>query len=198
MHEKLDERQLAVARVYARSLLELARQSHEESAVLEEFDSMLEQFALQPRFEEILVDPGVDEEERAGILERVLRGRANDLVVNTLQVMNRKGRAGLLRALVHAYRVELEELQGLVKAKAITAVPLTEETRKRLIAALERRTGKKIVLHELVEKGLLGGMILRLGDQKLDSSVARELWRVGVRLDKRASSELHTEEMLEL
>ena len=197
MHDKVDEQQLAIARVYARSLLELARKNHEEESILEEFDTLWEHLRRQPEFEQVLYDPGVDEVERAEILERVLRNRANDLLVNTLQVMNRKDRTRMFRALVQAYREELEELQGVVEASATTAVPLPEETRKRLVEVLERRTGKKIVLHESIDETLLGGMTLRLGDHKFDSSIARELWRVGALLDERASSELHAEEMVE-
>ena len=197
MHDKLDEQAVAIARVYARALLELAHKNHEERAILEEFEAMLEQFERQPHFEQLLGDPGVDEAERAGILDRVLRGRANDLVVNTLQVMNRKGRGALFRALVQAYREELEAEEGVVEASATTAVPLADAMRKRLVESLERFTGKKIVLKESVDDSLLGGMILRLGDQKIDSSVARELWRVGVRLNERASEQLHTARMVE-
>ncbi len=190
MAKKLDAQQVAVARVYALALLELARTNHQEQAVLEELDVMCEHFDRQPRLEEILGDPGVDETERAEILERVLRDRANDLVVNTLQVMNRKGRMALLRHLVEAYRDELAKLENMLDATATTAVPLTAETRKRLVEALTRFTGKKVLLAEAVDDSLIGGMVLRLGDQKIDSSVARELWRVGARLNERASEEL--------
>ncbi len=197
MREKFDEQEVAVARVYARAMLDLARKHHEESALLEELEAMAEQFDRQPGFEKILADPGVDEEERAKILERVLRDRANDLVVNTLQVMNRKGRGGLFRPLIQAYREELAQLEGVLEATVTTAVALSEAHRKRLVDSLARFSGRKIVLEESVDDSLLGGMILRLGDQKIDSSVARELWRVAARLEKRASRELHTAAMLE-
>ncbi len=194
MHEKLDEQQVAIARVYARSLLELSKKNHEESTLLEEFESMVEQFERQPKFEQILGDPGVDEEERAEILERVLRSRANDLIVNTLQVMNRKGRAGLFRALVQAYREELELLQGVVEADVTTAAEISDALRKRLTEMLERSTGKKVLLNESVDSSLLGGMIMQLGDQKIDSSVARELRRVDKRFLERAAEERQARE----
>ena len=195
--QKLDEQQVAIARVYALSLLQLASANHQQEPVLEELETMLEHFDRQPEFERLFVDPAIDEEERAGILERVLRGRANDLVVNTLHVMNRKGRAGLVRHLAQAYRQELEKINDVIEATATTAVPLTAATRSRLVEALERFTGKKVLLDETVDDGLIGGMFLRLGDRKIDSSIARELWRVGVRLHERASEQLHTSEMME-
>ena len=194
---QFDEQAVAVARVYALALLQLAQRNNEEEAVLEEFDAMLEQFDGQPGFERLLGDPAIDESERAAILERVLRDRANDLVVNTLQVMNRKGRSELLRPLVQAYREELAKLQQVVEAKAITAVPITDDIRARLIDALSRRTGKKIVLRESVDESLIGGMVLRLGDRKIDASIARELWRRSARLRERASEDLLTASMTE-
>ena len=190
MREKLDEQQVAVARVYARALLQLARKNGEEQAVLEEFDAMVEQFERQPRFESILDDPALKEGERSELIERVLRDRANDLVVNTLQVMNRKGRVGMFRALLQAYREELIELGGIVEASATTAVPLTEATREKLLETLGRFTGKKVLLDEDVDESMLGGMILLIGDQKIDTSVSRELAGAGKRLEARAAEEL--------
>lgn len=190
MRANLDEQQVAVARVYARSLLELARKNGEEKLLLEEFYAMEQQFDRQPEFEALLADPGMAETEISVLLERVLRNRANDLIVNTLQVMNRKGRGALFRALVQAYEEEVESLEGVVKLSATTAVPLSEDMKKRLVDTISAGTGKRVVLEESVDESLLGGMVLRLGDVKFDSSVARELWRVGARLEGKGSEQL--------
>jgi F-type H+-transporting ATPase subunit delta len=191
MQAKLDEQVVAVARVYARSLLELARQKGEEELLRDEFAAMVEQFDRQPQFEALLADPGMDEGEIALMLERVLRSRANDLIVNTLQVMNRKGRGDLFRALVQAYNEEYEALEGVVHLSATTAVPLTEGMKTKLVRTISEGTGKRVVLDETVDESVIGGMVLRLGDVKFDSSVARELRRVGERLETRGSEELH-------
>lgn len=190
MRANLDEQQVAVARVYARSLLDLARVNGDEQLLLEEFHAMEEQFDRQPEFEALLADPGMGESDISVLLERVLRDRANDLIVNTLQVMNRKGRGALFRALVQAYEEEVERLEGVVKLSVTTAVPLSEAMRQRLIDTVATGTGKKVLLNESTDESLLGGMVLRRGDMKFDSSVARELWRVGERLEEKGSEEL--------
>jgi F-type H+-transporting ATPase subunit delta len=132
----------------------------------------------------------MDEGECALLLERVLRRRANDLIVNTMQVMNRKGRGGLFRALVHAYTEELEGIEGVVRGSVTTAVPLSKAMKEKLVEVLARGSGKTVVLDESVDESLLGGMVLRIGDRKFDSSVARELWRMGERLEDRGSEHL--------
>ena len=187
---RIDDQQLAIARVYAKALLDLARAQGEHRELLEELARFEDELDRQPDFESFLADPVGDESDRGELLEKVLRGRASDLLVNVLQVMNRKGRLGLMRALVRAYVEEYEELEGILEVSATTAVPLTEEARMRLGRALGRLTEKEVLLKEAVDDSLIGGMVLEIGDRKLDASVAKELGRFGNRLMARASVEL--------
>lgn len=191
MRRKVDEQQVAVARVYARSLLELALERGSEREILDQLRQLGGELDREPSFERYLGDPGVDEGDRGQAIARILRGRADDLVVDTLLVMNRKGRGKLVRALVQAYTEELEKLEGVVEVEAVTAVPLGDAARRRLEKALAQHTGKKVLLEESVEPALLGGMVLRIGDRKIDSSVSRELARLRHRLLERAAERLH-------
>ena len=58
--QKLDEQQVAIARVYALSLLQLASANHQQEPVLEELETMLEHFDRQPEFERLFGDPAID------------------------------------------------------------------------------------------------------------------------------------------
>lgn len=187
---RVDVQQLAVARVYARALLGLGRDHDEQSDMLEELARLEDQLDRWPGFEQILSDPGLNEADRDGLVERIFRGRASDLLVNTLQVMNRKGRLGLARALVQAYILEYEELEGIIQVSATTAVPLSDEARVRLVKSLNKYTEKTIQLNEKVDKDLLGGMVITSSDRKIDMSISRELRRFGNRLLERASEEI--------
>lgn len=188
---KLDERELAVGRVYARSLLALARERGEQREIGEELRQLLELLTASPELERFARDPLVDTESRERALEKALRGRLDDLVLDTLLVMNRKGRLSLFRELVEAYRLELEELEGEIDVLVSTAVPLTDSQRERLTETAARYAGKTPRLIESVEPGLLGGMVVRIGDRKIDSSVKKELSRLSQRLVARASKEIH-------
>lgn len=188
---KIDERELAVGRVYARSLLTLARERGEQRETGEELQQLVELLAASPELERFARNPLVDTEARERALEKTLRGRLSDLVLDTLLVMNRKGRLGLFRELAEAYRLELEELEGWIEVSVSTAVPLTDSQRERLTETAARYAGRKPRLIEKVEPGLLGGMVVRIGDRKIDSSVKKELSRLSQRLVARASKEIH-------
>ena len=190
---RLDEQQLAVAGVYARALLTLAVERDEADRVEAELAELADMLDSSPDLASFLASPLVDLKARGAVLDRALVGRASELVVNTLQVMNGKGRLELLPALAEAYRLENEGRRGEVDVEVTTAVELTDELRQRIAAAASRFAGRTARLVETVEPELLGGLVLKVGDRKIDSSLARQLHGARQSLFERASQELHGE-----
>jgi len=182
-----------VAGVYARALLALAMDRHEADQIEGELAELAGLVSANPELEGYLSSPLVDEEGRAAALEKALRERASDLVVNTLQVMNGKGRLGLLGALAEAYRLANEHRRGEVDVEVTTAVELSDELRRRIAISASRYAGRTARLIEKVDPELLGGLVLKIGDRKIDSSLARQIHDAREGLFERASQELHGE-----
>ncbi len=182
-----------VARIYAESLLALAVETGREDEVLEELDGLVAALDADPRLEEFLSSPLVNNPAKRQVLERALRGRASDLVVDALQVMRRKGRLGALRGLALGYRALWMVRKGRIEVRVASAVPLTETLRAELVRAAARRTGREPVLVETVKPSLLGGLVISIGDDKFDGSVATGVARLGESLLARASVELLSE-----
>lgn len=190
MSKRFDERDLAVGRLYAGALLELAEKDSVAESVLEELAGIEEVLDRDPKVEGALSSPLVDTDLRRKMVETTFRGRASDLVVNTLQVMNQKGRLGLLRALIAGYRLEFEALRGITEVDVVVAEPLSDEQRARAQKTAEDWTGGKVRLVEIVDPEIIGGMIFRAGDRKLNRSVSRELDIMAGRLLERASEQI--------
>ena len=185
-----DPQELAVAGVYSEALLTLAAEKGSADLLLEELEGVVALLDGQPELERFLGSPLADPKQQEALLEKSLRGQASDILVDTLQVLRRKGRLQLVRAVAATYRAQWLRLKGRVEVAVTTAVPLSEELRAKLIAAANRATGKTAQILERVDPALLGGMVVRIGDQKLDRSVATEVARLGAALMARASSEL--------
>lgn len=182
---------LNVAHVYAQALLGLAEEADVGEPVLAELEALRELLDRLPELERLFASPLVEAEAKAQLLEEQLRGRAGDLVVDCLQVMNRKGRLGLLRELVTTYRELYEEARGILGVRVVTAVPLTDEQRREIAEVASHITGKEARLDEAVEPSLLGGVVLYAGDRKLDASVRRRIEEAGERLLARTAAEMH-------
>jgi len=187
----VSDQELAVARVYASAMIDLAKASDQVDALLEELDDLAQRIEADAEFDAFLSSPMVDVETRRRILEKLFRGRYSDLFVDSLQVLNRKGRLGLIRGVAKAYRLASEELQGRVQVLVQSATPLTRRHRESLREITARHTGKEVELVETIDESLLGGLVIRIGDDKFDASVATKLRTLAGRLLERASREIH-------
>ncbi len=148
--------------------------------------------ASNPQFADFLSNPTVDVEARKSVIEKAFRGRLSDIVVDTLQVMNRGNRMVLVGALAESFAAIYEERAGGVEVEVQTAVPLSGQARERLHSVISKKTGKKPKFKELVDSSLLGGLVVRVGDDKLDASVARKLAELSSKMLDRASREIYS------
>ena len=188
----IDDTAIGIADVYARSLFELAAADNAVDAVAGEFGDLIELIDAQSDVATFMTSGAIDVERRAETLEKLFRGQLGDLLLNTLLVINRKGRLSLIRE-IHTAFVRLREVQqNRVDATVTTATALNDEQRQRVIDGIGKRTGKQVTLHEQVDPEILGGLIVQVGDERLDGSVACQLGRIEKLLHERASQELLT------
>ncbi len=187
---RTNDKGIAIARVYARSLLELAVGGETAEALREELQDLVDYLGRHREFADFLTTPLVAVGQREKLLEKWLRGKASDLLVNALQVLNRKGRLALLPAIAEVYTQEHRQLRRQVEVHVKTAVPLTSDLRQQLVAALHRLTGQEPLLREELDSQLIGGIVLTIDDQKIDASLQRELAGRRAALHHRAALEI--------
>ena len=188
----LDERQISVARVYCRAILELAESGDVAESLMDELQDVLDLRQRHPGFREFLTSPLVDPRQRRDLLEKIFRGKASDLLVNTLQVLNRHGRLDILETLVEVYRRQHQKRHQQIDVRVTTPVPLTDELRRELAAAASRMVGRRPNLIEEVDESLIGGLVVRIGDRKYDTSVATQLRGLRQTLRDTASRAIYT------
>ena len=189
---KPSEKEIAISRVYARALLSVAQDSEQVESVLEELTDLVELTDRDVAFARFLTSPLVDAAEREVSLERLFRDRMSDLMLDALLVMNRKNRMGLVPALAETYREEVETLRGEIRVHVRSAVELDDAQRRELTQAVARLTRKRATLLESVDSSLIGGVVLRIGDRKIDTSVARSLGKLADQMVGSVAHELHT------
>ncbi|MEE8526350.1 MAG: ATP synthase F1 subunit delta [Thermoanaerobaculia bacterium] len=188
---RVDEKQVAVALVYCRSMLDLAESGEQAESLLEDMRALVAVMEQNENFRDFLVSPLVDAGDRERILEKLLRGRLSDLLVNSLLVLNRHGRLGIFETLAAVYRTQYQERHGEVDVHVSTAVPLSNALRRELEAAIQRLVGRIPKLIPSVDESLIGGLVIRVGDRKIDTSVARALRNLRGELGERASQQIY-------
>ncbi|MBU0637255.1 MAG: ATP synthase F1 subunit delta [Planctomycetes bacterium] len=179
------EQQLELADVYAEALFALASaagQADEVRAELEQLDRLQQ---IEPGFAEFMRSGALDDAHRAAGLERMFRGRLDDVVLDTLLVMNRHGRCGLLGALARCFVLRLEQAAGQVEVRVSSAQELDQRQREDVVRTAAQLAGKQPLMEYSVDPALIGGLLLQIGDVRYDNSVRQQLQAARARLRER-------------
>lgn len=94
---------------------------------------------------------------------------------NTLRLMAQNRRLFTLPQLVARLGELIAEARGEVTAEVVSAAALSAEQQKRLTETLAAKSGKTVKLNTSVDESLIGGMIVKLGSQMIDSSIRSKL-----------------------
>ena len=170
-----------VARVYARSIFELAEQAGGEDkihAIGDELEAVAEMVRSDHEIGEFFRSPIIDTARRRETLRRVLDGQVSDTVLRFILVLNDKGRLGRICDVAEAFVEIAHERFGRVEVDVFTTEGSLDSgqidsLRERIV----KRLGREPVFHQYVDKSMIGGLILRIGDQLIDGSVRGRLRR---------------------
>lgn len=174
-----------IARNYAQTLFALADR-HGGIQAVEEYgraiDEVAELIRSEPRVREFLETPrlGADAKKRA--LRQTFGGRVPELFLRYLLVVVDKRRQAVLPQIADAYHDLVDEALNRVRADITVAQQPDAELQREIVGALERRFGKTVVPAFHVEPQLLGGIVVRVGDQILDGSMRHQLQSLRRRL----------------
>jgi F-type H+-transporting ATPase subunit delta len=126
-------------------------------------------------FRKLLGSPKIRIDAKMDILKRGLEGVVNPLVLTLFELLLDRKRVDYLPEISASYTRSLEESKHIGRAEVRTAVPLDAEVEKKLTEALEAITEKKILLEKVVDNSLIGGVLVRMGDRLLDSTISTRL-----------------------
>jgi F-type H+-transporting ATPase subunit delta len=182
-----------VAGVYAEAFLGAAGSAGLTESLLAELDSLLADVLDPfPQFDQMLASAFISHEEKVGILDRTLGDQASPLLLNFLKVVSRHGRLDCLRA-IHRQAHELyDRMRGRVRVRVSTATSLPGELAASLAEQLRQLLGGEPIVEEVVDPGLIGGVVVRVGDTVYDGSIASQLENVRQRMIQRTAHEIQT------
>ena len=171
-------RDTTVAARYAKALFLVTEKRRETAQALKDLQALWEVVKPGTRVAGFLATPQVLLADKRRALEKTLEGRCLRSVALFLDLLLRKKRLAEMSEVVAEFQALVERAQGIQPAHVASAVALTDAETKRLHAALEKMTGKKIRLRATVEPELVGGALVRIGDRVFDRSVRTMLRRI--------------------
>ncbi len=176
-----------VAKVYAQAIIEAAADAKCLDAVLSELATLARDVLPRvPEAQAVFASPKVAAEDKAAMIDKIAKGRLTPTTVNALHVLAKHGRLGILAAVAAAAERLADERAGRSQATFTTAVPLDAAEQGRVVADVEKSLAARLKPTFRVDPGIIGGLVVRIGDTIYDQSVATSLARLGGRLQDRS------------
>ena len=163
-----------VARPYAEAAFRLA----DEAGARAKWSEMLGALALVARDERVraaAADPNLGHEQVAGLFIAILAGRLSAEAENFVRVLAQNGRLELLPEVREQFDALKNEREGVLEAEVHSAFELTDAQVADLAQRLERKTGRKVRTKVHLNKDLIAGVRIVLGDKVIDGSARAQL-----------------------
>ena len=174
-----------VSNTYGDALFELALEEGKLDSMREEVSVVVEAIRENPDLSSVMNHPKIDKEDKVKLIEDIFKGRVSDELVGLMRMIVEKDHYKEI-ASVFAYFIDkVKEYKNIGTAFVTSAIELSDAQK----AAVEKKlleTTKyvKFEMHYEVDAGLIGGMVIRIGDRVVDSSIRTKLYNLTRDLSK--------------
>lgn len=174
-----------VAKTYGDALFELALEECKVDMFVEETMAILRILEENVELQKLMNHPKIAKEEKVNVMEEIFKGRMCDELTGFLRIILMKDRYSEIANIFEYFIEQVKAYKNIGTAYVTTAVELKETQKVELIAKLLKITKyEKIDVEYLVDKAIIGGMIIRIGDRVIDSSIKTRIYEMSKNLSK--------------
>lgn len=165
-----------VEKVYGEALFELAVEEGRAKELLKEAVEVRQALSDNPDFEKLMLNPAIPGEEKEKVLAAVWQERIDSEIFGTMRLLLQKEHYKQLPLVLDYFISRVKEAEKIGIAHVTTALPLSPEQGARVEKKLLDTTAyKSFEMHYEVDPALIGGMVIRIGDRVVDSSIRTKL-----------------------
>ncbi len=163
-----------IARPYAKAVFEQAQEEGDMemwSALLK----MLGQIVQDPQMRQLLHSPKVSHKQLLDLLSSIYGGKLSASAANFIRILIKSNRLKIAGQISELFEQKRAQAEGKIEVKVVSAFALDSDQSKDIAEAMGKRTGKKVNISSVVDKSLIGGMIIQAGDSVIDASLRGRL-----------------------
>jgi len=164
---------------YAHSLLSLAKERGEVDAVQADLAQIKKAFDESDELRSFLKSPVINVNTKKAILEKVFEGKLSKLTLLFIEKLTDARREKYIGEIAEAYNASYKEMNGIVTAKIVTAAPMNDKVKAEVTKIIRNNkefiNASSIEIEERIDKNLIGGIIINVGDKQIDASFSRKI-----------------------
>ncbi|MBV6625959.1 MAG: F0F1 ATP synthase subunit delta [Rivularia sp. (in: Bacteria)] len=174
----------AVSRPYAEALMSIAQSNNVADKFDSDVRSLLNLIKESQPLQNFFANPFISGEDKKGVISKILSDDTNPIFRNFLMLLVDRRRITLVEDIAEEYLAKLRELNQTVLAEVISAVPLTDEQQQTIKEKVKSMTdAREVELNSTIDSDIIGGVIIKVGSQVVDSSLRGQLRRLSLNLN---------------
>ena len=174
-----------VSKTYGDALFEVAVEGGSVDALAEETEGILKIFSENEDYIKVLNHPKIPLEEKLNLIKEAFEGKVSNELLGLLLTVVEKGRFSEIEEILQYFLFEVRGYKRIGTASVTSAVALSEEQKKAVEKRLLETTSyESFLLEYQVDESLIGGMVIKIGDRVVDSSIRTKLQSMARELSK--------------
>ena len=122
-----------------------------------------------------LKSPLIGREDKKNVMQNIFKNQLSNSMNNFLKLVIDKDRISAIENMKESYKSLLNDKNNILEGTAITAVKLSEKEIKDLEKNLSIKYNKNVTLNNIVDETILGGVLVKLGNEEIDGTVRTRL-----------------------
>ncbi len=163
-----------VANRYAKSLITKAGSEDELDRLAKDMRTIIELVEQYRELRSMLKSPVIRKEKKISVLEQILAEKVGPEAIDMVKMICRKGRENFLRSIAKAYIDQYKVKKNILTAEVTSSFELSNELRQLVLETVRKEEEQEVDLIEKVDPDIIGGIILKVGDQQYDGSVLKQ------------------------
>lgn len=174
-----------VSKTYGDALFEVAVEGGSVDSLAEETEAILKIFSENEDYIKVLNHPKLPLEEKLSLIKEAFEGKASNELLGLLLTVVEKGRFSEIEEILRYFLFEVRGYKKIGTATVTSAVALSDEEKRQVEKRLLETTSfESFLLEYQVDESLIGGMVIKIGDRVVDSSIRTKLNNMARELSK--------------
>ena len=168
---------------YAKALLELSQEQNKLDIVESNMLEIIKAGKETHDFQVFLNSPVIKADKKIDVLNQLF-SNFDSLSLSFIALITKNSRERLISEIAISFVAQIKEIRGIVPVSITSATPLDSKTKDVILTKINSSIKAKLEVEEIIDKALIGGFIVRMGDKQIDASVASQLNRMKQELTK--------------
>ncbi len=163
-----------VAKRYAQGLLDFTQESGNTEAVFSEMKDIVKIMSSSKELNQFVNTPIIDSRKKEAIALEIFKD-FSPVAQNLIRLVIKQGREAQLKNIAQEFINKVEDIKGTQRITLVSATALSQDNINKIIADSKMVNVSNYDLETIIKPEILGGYILRIGDQQIDASVRTKL-----------------------